>query len=775
MLTRSSSPSALDVGQLVKEEWFTLFEAVSALEIMDPKMDSGYLAPGESLLDEYDVTTPLSSKEVIGIMDQLLCYEMAWQMGSPMSQTLFTSLYLDRLLWPEPKSLDDAHFSRLAAADGGNPYLHLILRAYCLALIKCCHFVHERIAFEQTCYEEEDFVTQLYSCELLPRIATADLQGLLQTALTWVEEHFEGSKMTHEALIARLSFRMAFLSALESDGNAIATGAATRWTECASFLNAIQATTDAGQAVPAAFSVKIQRKLASTVPPRPIVKITFDRALAHVRRLCQDGSDMVRVFDFQGSNNLMTFLWTFQSRSPQPSVYIRSLLQSSLLTQSKVSEAKSTQELLYDDLAETVLPGDILLDRNYCDVEMPGDPRFEISERMGQFVAKAQQPYLDIVRCICQNRARIRRTLCHAVQIWDDLQLELEPLDKSLQTLTQEQPIVDPEISAEPIFSFPLSSWAYHHKLRLYEWIIQLGFELDIYQADELAGMYWQLQYVARIRTNHLERIRGFVTRKLTRSSASVAHANKDAYTKALSYIGILMLDASAKQHFANGLSCLYTTLNRHQMVQSPPRPYSNDTLRYELRMKPFLHLSLPELLPYEQFQREVSQLHIPIDLALKDMQTPRLMQEGLQMIQNARRDLEVMTKMDSRTTRSVLCHEEWRGGVRDTLRACIGASIAGLEISRILHGERDASENAEDEKGGKGGKEGASTSQERRTRKEKERKKEKTRQVRVEPSRAYHRWWLVPKLENTTTNTKTNTNANTSAASATTTTTTTS
>ena len=153
--------------------------------------------------------------------------------------------------------------------------------------------------------QEEDFVTQLYSCELLPRIATADLQGLLQTALTWVEEHFEGSKMTHEALIARLSFRMAFLSALESDGNAIATGAATRWTECASFLNAIQATTDAGQAVPAAFSVKIQRKLASTVPPRPIVKITFDRALAHVRRLCQDGSDIVRVFDFQGSNNLM--------------------------------------------------------------------------------------------------------------------------------------------------------------------------------------------------------------------------------------------------------------------------------------------------------------------------------------------------------------------------------------------------------------------------------------------------------------------------------------
>lgn len=23
------------------------------------------------------------------------------------------------------------------------------------------------------------------------------------------------------------------------------------------------------------------------------------------------------------------------------------------------------------------------------------------------------------------------------------------------------------------------------------EWIVQLGFELDVYQVDELAGMYW--------------------------------------------------------------------------------------------------------------------------------------------------------------------------------------------------------------------------------------------------------------------------------------------
>jgi hypothetical protein len=43
---------------------------------MDPKMDSGYLEPGDSLEDDYDVLRDLLPEEVIGIMDQLLCSEV---------------------------------------------------------------------------------------------------------------------------------------------------------------------------------------------------------------------------------------------------------------------------------------------------------------------------------------------------------------------------------------------------------------------------------------------------------------------------------------------------------------------------------------------------------------------------------------------------------------------------------------------------------------------------------------------------------------------------
>lgn len=69
--------SGLNTGQLVKDEYFTLFEAVGALEIMDPKMDSGFLNSGESVEHDYDVLRKLLPEEVIGIMDQVLCFEVS--------------------------------------------------------------------------------------------------------------------------------------------------------------------------------------------------------------------------------------------------------------------------------------------------------------------------------------------------------------------------------------------------------------------------------------------------------------------------------------------------------------------------------------------------------------------------------------------------------------------------------------------------------------------------------------------------------------------------
>ncbi len=71
--------------------------------------------------------------------------------------------------------------------------------------------------------------------------------------------------------------------------------------------------------------------------------------------------------------------------------------------------------------------------------------------------------------------------------------LKVEEIDSRIRRYTKEEPVTVPDESVDmgQFYAYPLSSWAYHHKLRQMEWIVQLGFELDIYQAYELAGMYW--------------------------------------------------------------------------------------------------------------------------------------------------------------------------------------------------------------------------------------------------------------------------------------------
>jgi hypothetical protein len=43
---------------------------------MDPKMDSGCVAPGEDFEELYDVSRPLLPEEILGIIDELLCLEV---------------------------------------------------------------------------------------------------------------------------------------------------------------------------------------------------------------------------------------------------------------------------------------------------------------------------------------------------------------------------------------------------------------------------------------------------------------------------------------------------------------------------------------------------------------------------------------------------------------------------------------------------------------------------------------------------------------------------
>lgn len=73
---------------------------------------------------------------------------MAWHMGHPLSQTIFTSLYIDKLLNVKKANLENIHFGNLADELHDEPVTLRILRAYCFGLIMTCSHVNNRVKSE---------------------------------------------------------------------------------------------------------------------------------------------------------------------------------------------------------------------------------------------------------------------------------------------------------------------------------------------------------------------------------------------------------------------------------------------------------------------------------------------------------------------------------------------------------------------------------------------------------------------------------------------------
>ncbi|KAI1869043.1 uncharacterized protein JN550_006030 [Neoarthrinium moseri] len=707
----SAAAKKLAPGELVKDGHFTLFETVSALEIMDPKMDSGCLAEGESLEEEYDVTRNLLPQEVLGIIDQLLCLEMAWHLGYPLSQTLFTSVYLEALMKPHPTNLEDALFTSDRDVSGNKSPFLFVLRAYCVSLLKGCYFVNELVK-EELYYEEEDFVTNTYDRGLLSDIPLDAITDMLRTARDDLRAMGnELSKEVREALDLRLEFRVAFLRAMElvSLRKANPESLKTPWIMMDGLLEHLKKQHPLGTPVPEAFSTKIQRSLASTMPPRPIVQLTFDDTYSHFKRMAQDGKDAMDILKYSDPQSLLNFVATFQTRKPQPLVVIRTIMQGLLFKEMVVLGSYSIRQILDHDLSIVCLPCAPQIDPANDTIEVPTDPRHQTAAQMEIFRQRVAECYLDIYRIFCQNRCRVRRTLCHSIQEWDLLQVDVEEIDNLLQVNLDEQPHTTAQ--GQVGYSLPLSSWAYLYKLRQMEWIVQLGFELSTYQTDELAGMYWYLNYLAKTRAQHGDRIKTFVMRSMfdARATKSYSSAKEEKYMRSMAYIRVTMLDAACTWEFADGLCCLYTVLQRLGLIKPLPRPYSDDLLRYEIRMKPFTTIALPQLPSFEDFSRATAQPETSI---------AELLRYADGAVGGAKKGYEALSRMQDTQTFSVGCHERWLANIKNCQKATIfaGLAVAALQKAVETHGE-DGGEAMG------------------------------LKVEMPEEGKGYHDWWIVPKI----------------------------
>lgn len=208
-------------GQMVCIADFSLMDAMAALQIMDPRMDSGISPipdhliantdriPGDANKDpSFDPHFELSAEEICWMMDRLLACEVEWHKGASLTQTVYTCRYVHCL------ALLDAN-ACLAIGQEPNWMVIRVLKPFLIAILKTVGLVWDEVA-KGNVIDGEDFNCDKAGVSLLEEMDIDESIDWLQGGIAYIQALQNDGKTASvtltndqaEALLVRMYFRL---------------------------------------------------------------------------------------------------------------------------------------------------------------------------------------------------------------------------------------------------------------------------------------------------------------------------------------------------------------------------------------------------------------------------------------------------------------------------------------------------------------------------------------------------------------------------------------
>lgn len=153
--------------------------------------------------------------------------------------------------------------------------------------------------------QEEDFVSHTYDRDLLNDVEDDIILGFMNDTMELISGDQELDTALRDALTVRLNFRSVFLSTVSQLDDRTTITSINSWSKLKDAIQPLKNGHKLLKLVPQSFSTKLQRKLASTVPPRPVVTIAFETAYKHLQCLCIDGEILLEVLEYHDSQSLI--------------------------------------------------------------------------------------------------------------------------------------------------------------------------------------------------------------------------------------------------------------------------------------------------------------------------------------------------------------------------------------------------------------------------------------------------------------------------------------
>ncbi|KAH9805296.1 MAK10 [Citrus sinensis] len=548
-------------GEMIHGENFNLFAAMSALEIMDPKMDSGIVSKYCSLdeaIEDGAAPVPLSHdktidvQSIIDIMDHLLACEATWHSGHSLAQTVFSCIYLLRL-------------DRTSS--------HAILHSYCRVIRATCKAVVSVVSDART-HEEEDLFSMTYG---LPLDGDGDEKCL--SFLNAVEETICRQLRAYiEPLQHNLDLEEGFCKALLCR---LRFPEFLRFGVCGTCEDGIEDKTTASGHTPIGFDASLNSRSAAPTPPRAIKILSWKRAVEYFVKLLHD-LDVICSYSLDPSlEGVLRFVVQFQKSKPD--LVARAHLQVLLVQDGKLYGR--------DPIFAVITKASALPEftKNH-DIQ-----KSECFMQLGQLV-------INMLKILCTNAAWQRRKLGKILQDWRVIYVQLElALRNEVGEVSSN---MDDEKMSVKILRHVLN-WVEEQTYWIASRFLMLGFELDLYSPSEYCMVYWYL-YVVLIKLAEKTHFRMAVSNEpIKRKGKKKKDSLKDVAKESRVHPAILFLQCH--MCLAEGLTMMLAALRNDLMVLQSQNPFNTEQERFLQHFELLQKACIPDHISYPSFKESTS------------------------------------------------------------------------------------------------------------------------------------------------------------------------
>ncbi|XP_058830799.1 N-alpha-acetyltransferase 35, NatC auxiliary subunit isoform X4 [Topomyia yanbarensis] len=603
----------LKLGELIHDNMFGLFDAMSAIEMMDPKMDAGMCCNKETTPLNFQTAvesgkmklTNLDSRECIGIIDAVYSCSVSWLEGHSMAQTVLTCLYLHH-----PDQIEDKS-----------------MKAFACAVHKLVNLIRNFILRARV-YEEEDFQPSTYGYDLCVEMTETKVCNMLKGAEEdWIRKvkDVESDKEKEEinALICRLKFTRLLLQCLvalyptkqNSTWNATNASAnlnvspnKTEMIDIVKTLNgALELTqimertiefgtqTEPGSDAPnpMGFSMMVNQRLLPPTFPRYTKIKDRSTCIQYLAELIQRLKHACKIVHCTNYHNALNFFMDF-SKKFGPCLLSRSILQTLYLpSHDMVFGTRKLTEVLKESAKAFIAPPVLLSDN-------PLSTNTNACNCVDSFFAYNEHTFSVLFEICGYNRARQRDKLGIMLSNFANLQDEAERVDAYLHSLSMKN-----ENPRQHLACF--GTWVLYHCLRAMSFFLLSGLELELYSVHEYLYIFWYLyQFLFGWIVSALTRADTFLVEQDYAVDPKGAKGNqkkpKVKKRKGKTDAKEIIFN-QAMQNMCGGYYKALGGFIGEERIPEPLPMFDNEKVRFEHRFAPFATLSTPPPMAYSDFK----------------------------------------------------------------------------------------------------------------------------------------------------------------------------